>query len=288
MKTYYDCIPCFIRQTLEAVRFSTSDKNIHESVLREVLKATSMMDLKQSPPKMGQSIHRIIRKKTGNDDPYKRVKDRFNNYALKLYPALKKIIENSPNQFETGTRLAIAGNIIDFGINTKIDSSGIDKTIKLSLSKKIIGSFESLNKAVSKAKKILYIGDNTGEIVFDRLLIEMLPLDKVIFTVRGNPIINDATIIDAVNTGMTNLVPVIDNGSDAPGTILEKCSAKFRQNFKDADLVIAKGQGNYETLSDTDKNIYFLLMAKCPVIAQHIGCKKGDSVIGQASGYCSP
>lgn len=279
METNFDCIPCFIRQTIEAVRFATTDENIHELVLREVLYAASKMDMKKSPPVMGQYIHRLIRKYSGSPDPYKKVKDRFNQYALELYPALKEIIENSPDKFDTAARMAIAGNIIDFGVNSKIDSTVIKKNIEKSLSEKLFGSVTHLQEAVNAAETILYIGDNTGEIVFDRLLIGQLPKGKVIYAVRGSPVINDATIADAVYTAMTDMVRVIDNGSDAPGCIIEECSSAFRQYFFDADLIIAKGQGNFETLSDVNKNIFFLLKAKCPVIARHIGCELGNAVI---------
>ncbi len=283
MKTNYECIPCFVRQALDAAGFTTSDNNIIESVVREVLKALSMIDLNKTPPEMGQHIHRIIRKSLGNNDPYKKIKERFNKYAIELYPTLNELVENSPNRFETAVRLAIAGNIIDFGASAEVDHSVIMNTIKTSLSEQLFGDLEYFQKVISLAQNILYIGDNTGEIVFDRLLIQQLPIDKITFAVRGSPIINDATITDAIETGMTDLVNVIDNGSDAPGTIIEECSDTFRRQFQDADIVIAKGQGNYETLSDINKNIFFLLKAKCSLIAQHIGCNVGESVIYKRS-----
>lgn len=279
MKTNFDCIPCFIRQTIDAVRFASLDQEIQESVLREVLKAVSIMDMKKSPPLMGQYIHRIIRKFSGTKDPYLEVKKRSNNYALEIYPQLKKRIEKSLNPFATATRLAIAGNIIDFGVNSKFDRSFINKNIELTLSEKLIGDIEYFEEQIFSAKKILYLGDNAGEIVFDRLLIEQIPIDRVIFAVRGMPVINDATIEDARYAGITDIVKVIDNGTDIPGTAIEECSDTFKNIFFDADIVIAKGQGNFETLSDTDKKIFFLLKAKCPVVATHIGCSIGDSVI---------
>ena len=144
----------------------------------------------------------------------------------------------------------------------------------------INGSTEALRRAVEGAIDILYLGDNTGEIVFDRLLVEQMGRRKTTFVVRGAPVINDATREDAETVGMTKLVPVIDNGSDAPGTILASCSPAFRRRFAAADLIIAKGQGNYETLSDTDHGrIWFVLKAKCPVIADHLGCATGDLVV---------
>jgi len=241
--------------------------------------AAARMNLNQSPPVMSQQIHRIVRNISRNKDPYRQVKDRFNRYALDIYPLCQKMINRSSVSFETAVRLAIAGNIIDFGPNSQIGPSVIDETIDHALSGQLLGDIELLSKAVRSVDNILYLGDNCGEIVFDRLLIEQLPLHKVTFAVRGSSVINDATLADAEATGMTDLVKVIDNGSDAPGTIIENCSDAFRQRFDRADLVISKGQGNYEALSDVDKDIFFLLKAKCPLIAQHIGCDLGSPVI---------
>ena len=279
MKTTYDCIPCFIRQALDAARLTTSDENIHEQVLRGVLAAASKMDLDQSPPMMGQYIHQLIRELAGIHDPYKKIKDRFNRFALDLYPDLKQRIQTSSNPMDTAIRMAIAGNIIDFGVNAEIDRSIIFDTIEQAMLVQLFGDIDMLRESIDSAKNILYLGDNCGEIVFDRLLIEQLPLDKVTFVVRGGPIINDATMGDARETGMTELVNVIDNGSNIPGTVLEKCSKEFRECFADADLIIAKGQGNYETLSSCEKNIFFLLQAKCPVISGHIGCEQGSFIV---------
>ena len=283
MKTAHDCIPCLIRQTLNAVRLATSDEKVHISVLREALKAVSIMDLDLCPPLMGQHIHRLIREQTCSRDPYKSVKDLCNRDALALFPELDTMIRASASPFEAAVRLAIAGNIIDFGASIAVDQTVIRDTIAASMSESLVGDVHALEDAVHSARKILYLGDNTGEIVFDRLLIARLPTGRVIFAVRGGPIINDATMEDAVATGVTDLVPVIDNGSDAPGTILEQCSDSFKQAFEAADLIIAKGQGNYETLSGSRKRIFFLLKAKCPVIAEHIGCRVGDCVIAQSS-----
>lgn len=283
MKTTYDCIPCFIRQALDAVRLATSDEKIHEQVLRGVLASASKMNLDQSPPVMGQYIHELIRELSGDDDPYKKIKKQFNNFSLKLYPDLKQRIQSSSNPMDTAVRMAIAGNIIDFGVNSKIDQAVISDTIEQALSAKVFGNIKVLCDSIDSAENILYLGDNCGEIVFDRLLIEQLPAEKVTFVVRGGPIINDATMTDARETGMTELVNVMDNGSNVPGTVLEKCSKEFRECFANADLIIAKGQGNYETLSGSKKNIFFLLKAKCSVISGHIGCEPGSFIVKRSS-----
>ncbi len=286
MKTYFDCIPCFIRQSLDAARFTTDDEQVHVEVLRKALRLASDMDLLDSPPAMGQQIHRYIRKITNNADPYLQLKNRFNKLALQLYPELTERIQSAEDPFGTAVRLAIAGNIIDFGVNSNLEEQhvhdAITETLGTALDKAAIDEFRN---AADKARHILYIGDNAGETVFDRLLIEQLPKRKITFVVKARPIINDATIEDAQTAGLTDLVDVIDNGSDAPGTILEDCSEEFRRRFREADLIIAKGQGNYETLSDADKNIFFMLKAKCPVIAKDLNCEVGEMILRRRRAY---
>ena len=283
MKTYFDCIPCFIRQTLEAARVATSDEKLQEKILRGVLRAVSKMDLSKSPPVMGQYIHRLIREFSGSQDPYKKLKDSFNNLALDIYPDLLDRVGKASDPFEAAIRFAIAGNIIDSGAVHNLTKPYIIETIEQAMSQELSGNIEKLRIAMNSAKKILYLGDNTGEIVFDKLLIEQLPKDRVTFVVRGYPVLNDATLNDAKISGLTDIVEVIDNGSDAPGTILEDCSKVFLRHFSDADLIIAKGQGNYETLSNEDKSIFFILKAKCPVIASNIGCEIGSLIIKDTS-----
>jgi len=280
MRTYFDCVPCFVRQVLDSVRMTTDDEQIQEKVLREALYLGSKMDLSQSPPAMAQKIHRFIREITGVKDPYLEVKNRFNKLGLQMYPELKQQVETSADPLETAVRLAIAGNIIDFGVNSVVEQSQVEKTIAESLTEPLdMEAMEEFREATSQAEDILYLGDNTGEIVFDRLLIEQLPYEKITFAVKGGPILNDATIEDAQIVGLTDIVNVIDNGSDAPGTILESCSEAFRRRFDKSDLIIAKGQGNYETLSNIDKNIFFMLQPKCVVLARHLGCEIGSLVL---------
>lgn len=274
MRTYLDCIPCFIRQGLEAARLATDDEKMHEMVVRQLTVLVNELDMSQSPPLTGQKIHRLIKELVGSEDPYRTAKVQFNAIALKLYPKMRETIINSDAPLETAIRLAIAGNIIDFGVNGTLQETDLEETIHQCLSGEITGMrLEPFRNALNDAQNILYITDNAGEIVFDRLLIEQLPIEKVTVAVKGLPVINDATMEDAYLAGLPRMVEVIDNGSDAPGTILGSCSKSFRYRFGRADLIIAKGQGNYETLSDIDKNIFFILKVKCPVIARHIGCE---------------
>jgi len=280
MQIYLDCIPCFVRQALDAARLITDDERIHEQVVREVLRLAADLDMSQSPPAIGQQIHRLIRELIGDDDPYRELKQRYNHLALRMCDELREHVRTSVNPLETAVKLAIAGNIIDLGVKTSIKESEIEKIINDSLTADFDGrQIEEFRNAVNQAEKILYLADNAGEIVFDRLLIEQLPAEKITLVVKGKPVINDATMEDAEFAGLTEIVEVIDNGSDAPGTILESCSQDFRNRFENADLIIAKGQGNYETLSDLDKSIFFVLKAKCPVIARHLDCEIGEMIL---------
>lgn len=280
MKTFLECIPCFIRQTLEAVQMATDDKAVHEQILRDVLRSTAEMDMQQSPPAMARRIHRRLRQLVENPDPYRADKQKHNQLALQLYDEMKETVQKAVDPLETAVRLAIAGNIIDLGITTAISDNDIHQTIQQCLTASFDNAVvEQLRRDAKAARKILYLADNAGEIVFDRLLIEQLPTEKITVAVKGSPVINDATMEDAHTAGLTNIVPVIDNGADAPGTIPEICSETFRSHFEQADFVIAKGQGNYETLSDVNKHFYFILKAKCPVIAADLGCPIGQMVL---------
>ncbi len=273
MRIFLDCVPCFFRQALDAARLATDDKQVHERVLRGFLGIAKELDMRQSPPIIGQKIHRLVRELTGTQDPYRDIKRRFNNEALRLYPKLRERVLNSKDSLETAIRLAIAGNIIDFGVSNRLNESELAKVIEECLSADSSDmELESFRRAISDSEDILYLADNAGEIIFDRLLIEQMPIEKVTVVVKGSPVINDATMEDALLAGLPRVLEVIDNGSDAPGTILASCSQSFRDRFDRADLIVAKGQGNYETLSDVDKNIFFVLKVKCPVIAEHLGC----------------
>jgi hypothetical protein len=278
MKTVLDCIPCFARQALEAARLVTDDPLIHERIMRSFLQEAANVNLSQCPPAVSRNLHRMLRQLTGVVDPYREVKDRFNRMALDMMPELLMEVENSPDSLYTALRLAISGNVIDLGVKGGIGEGEVRSAILNTLNESFHGEIEDVRNAISIAQNILYLADNAGEIVFDRLLIERMPMDRVTLAVRGAPILNDATRIDAEAAGLCNLVEVIDNGSDAPGTILADCSSNFRRRFDEADLIIAKGQGNFETLSEENANIYFLFKTKCPVIAVHVNLPVGTHV----------
>lgn len=279
MNTSLDCIPCFVRQTLDASRKVTDDPAVYEQIMRDVLRWMSEMDLSQSPPALAQRIHRRLHELTGVADPYRQEKDLHNQMALKLLPGLSTQVAASDDPLITAAHLAIAGNIIDLGAKSGLNESEVHAAILHASENPLEGDLKTFRDEVAQARTILYLGDNCGEIVFDTLLIEQLDPQRVTLAVRGRPIINDATLEDAVTAGLHNLVTILGNGSDAPGTLLDECSEEFRQAFDSADLIVSKGQGNFETLSDCGKNIFFLLKVKCPVVAESVGLPMGSHVL---------
>jgi uncharacterized protein with ATP-grasp and redox domains len=280
LKVTYDCIPCAVGSLVKLFHRGLVSEEKQEPAIRALLAYLSQLDFKQSLPQMGREMHRLIRGVLNNPDPYFEIKRAFNQLMLEYYPGLKKLVEDAADPFLMALRLAIAGNVIDFEPNRPFDfQATLDRAESMALA---VDQSKSLQYAVSRAGMLLYIGDNAGEIVMDRILLETVNHPNVYFAVRGAPVINDATIDDARSVGIDRIAQVISSGDDAPGTILETTSPEFRDIFDRAELVIAKGQGNYEGLCGIDKNIYFILMAKCDHVAAHLGVRKGDLVVARA------
>jgi uncharacterized protein with ATP-grasp and redox domains len=277
IKVTYDCIPCAIGSLITLFDRGLVPMEKRDATMRALLRYLSEIDFDGSPPVLGRQMHRIIRQVLNNPDPYFELKQQFNRALLDLYPELKKRVMESSDPFQLALRLAIAGNVIDFGPNHSFDINGtLDKTNSVALA---IDNSSLLQQSLPRAKTLLYLGDNAGEIVMDRIFLETIEHPNVYFVVRGAPIINDVTEADARMVGIDKIASIISNGDDAPGTVLENVSSEFRQIFDRADLIISKGQGNYESLSGSRKNIFFLLMAKCDHVASHLGVKKNDFIV---------
>jgi uncharacterized protein with ATP-grasp and redox domains len=273
-------MPCFVNQALRAL--NSVDESLHEELLRDTLKTLSQIDFSKSPPEMARKIFDIIEKRTGLVDFYAEIKKQSNLYIMNIYDELRQTVMGSGDPFAAALKLAVAGNIIDFGakhdFSDEIIHEEIEKALKNSFKQEEV---EGLREKINSASDILYLGDNAGEIVFDKLFIEQLPKEKITFAVRGRPVINDALLQDAESVGLTELVKVVSNGAGIPGTVLGECSEEFRNIFDNADLIISKGQGNYETLSTSGRNIVFMLKVKCPIVSRDLGREIGDFVILQ-------
>lgn len=282
MKLHLECVPCYIRQALDAAKMATKDEKLQEQILRESIVAASEFDVDSSGFILQAKIKKVMGKILPATDPYREVKEKYNRIVLDLGDDIKKIIRDSKDPFETSLRIALAGNIIDFGPNANLNSKILEKAIKKSLSQNLDEEkIKLLKENIDNAKRILFIGDNAGEIVLDKIFIEKLPKEKITYVVRGGYALNDATMQDAKMVGMTDTVRVITTGLDMPAAILPLCSKDFLVNYKRSDLIIAKGQGNYEALCEEDKNIFFLLKIKCPIVASTFKkrYKVGDIVV---------
>ena len=229
-----------------------------------------------TPPEIGMIVYKAIYQATHIKDPYKRIKASCTSYLLDHYESYKARVESDPDPLYTALRLSAIGNSIDLGANPEFECAReIDQQLDLDFD---VCHYDEFKRNLASARSILYIADNAGETVLDRLLIERLDA-PVIYTVRSQPIINDATEEDARAAGIDQVATILSSGCDAPGTILNLCSQEFLDTFLRADLIISKGQGNYETLTDQRRQIFYLLKIKCPVIAKDIKINTGSLVL---------
>ncbi|MCX7847638.1 MAG: ARMT1-like domain-containing protein [bacterium] len=275
-------MPCVYQQALSAVRHATKDRRVQERVMRAVAKRYQKKSLRGTPADYSQEVYWIVAQVTGVADPYAREKRECNRMALAMVPDCYAALRCSPDKVVTGAHLAVAGNVIDLGIKHGLD---IHRTLRSAVETPFaINDLPRLRQLLKRARRVLYLGDNAGEIVFDRVFIEVLrecyPRVEVKFVVKSGPIINDATMADAEQVGMTSVCEVIESGCAEIGLPLRHVSRACRRAFAEADVVIAKGHGNYETLAgERSRPIVFILKAKCGVVARSLGVAIGSSVL---------
>ncbi len=274
MQTHLDCLVCFMRQALAAARLSTNDPELHREVVDATGRMLAQVDLGSTPPENAVFLYRLIAKITGNSDPFVDLKRQSNEFALSIRDQISDTIAGAADPLRTALRFAACGNIIDYAAQHSFDAT---TTMADCGSQPFIVDdyprlLDTLEYSDQKKTKILYLADNCGELVFDGLLIRELKRLGCIVTlaVRGAPIINDATMEDVHACGLNTLCRVIDNGTDCPGTPLADCSDIFQQAFADADVIISKGMGNFETLSDVSAPLFFLFTVKCTRVASYL------------------
>lgn len=277
MHIQLECIPCLVKHGFD-ISAQAPDQAVRELFMREVLAWASGLNYDQFPPLAAREMYAMLRRVTGIHDPFARVKDASNRKALAMYPAMKEKAATSVDSLDTALRIALAGNMIDYGRNAA-DGLDMDKVVERFLGAPFaIDHRDRLRRRIGEARDILYILDNAGEVVFDRVLIEEIGPEKVIAVVRGTPIINDVTMKDAEQAGLIGVCRVISSGSDASGTPVSICSDEFKDLFERAELVIAKGQGNFESLHEEEREVFHLFVAKCPVIALEMGVAEGSAL----------
>lgn len=274
----YRCFFCFVRAFEKLLEKENITNEAKASFSIDMIKLYQKRYKNFSAPLFSRELHKVLKNYTQNPDPYKAEKKKNNDQAINMLPELEGIIQKSDDPFSTALRLAIAGNIMDFAANNTFN---LQATIDSALGNEFaIDNSDILKQRLGKAKTVLFLGDNAGEIVFDRLLIREINHPDLTYVVRGAPIINDATMEDADYTGMKETANVITSGYDAPSTIIDKSSKQFQQYFRESDIIISKGQGNLEGLLPlNDNRIFFLLMVKCDVIAEFLKVSKESFIV---------
>ena len=267
-----DCIPCILKMATSAIRKLTDDEEVLKELTIKILQISALrgLDWDRTSPEVIEQVMGEMIETFQTPDPFKGLKAEQNQKGLELYPHLQQLIQESTDPLFTAVRLAIQGNAIDLMVSDR--SIEVEKALDRDLQQPIDEkSFLAFRDKLEKARLLVYLGDNSGEIVFDRILIETIRSFfnlEVVFVVRNVPALNDVTLKEAEKVGMDQVARVIPNGLDGPvpGTILSRCSSEFRELFRNADLIISKGGGNFDSLEEEKnhgKDITFLLLSKC-------------------------
>ncbi len=284
MRSSVDCLCCFMDQALRVARISSTDEMVHLAAARAAAALLPQMDMALTPPENAVALYATIAGITGCADPYLAIKKISNEQALALLPDLMREVEQSKRPLLAALRLAIAGNIIDYGAMHSFDVDAAMQRVRLM--PLVIDDSRQLYEQVCclpAGARVLYLADNCGEIVYDLLVLRGLAelgLDITV-AVKAGPIINDALVSDTIACRLDRYARIISNGTACPGTPLASCSREFMEVFHGADLILAKGQGNFETLSEAVSeiaaDIFFLLTVKCPVVGTHLAGLSGHN-----------
>jgi len=286
MKLEPECIGCLFDQILKAFKLLKPDisREIIISAQKRFMKHLINIDInKNSAPILGKIVYTIVAEVLGERDPYNSLKKRYNRLALQYYEEVKNLVENSKDALYKAILIAALGNTIDFA--SQHDINFISDIKNFEKKKFIINDYKKFKESLEKTNHLLIIGDNCGEIVFDKLLIITIktsyPDLKIVYSVRGAPIINDATIEDAKFVGITELVQVVES-SHSPGVDIATSPKEFKKHFfKEKGVILSKGQGNFESLYGMEisqKDVYYLLKAKCNLMERIFGVKIGDLI----------
>jgi len=279
MYTTLDCLPCFLRQSLSVARICFPDReDIHRRVILAFSEQFSKMDLSRTPPDLAAELYALAGRLIGEDDPFQKHKRRANQRAMELLPDLEGLVMQNQDPLLAALNVSIIGNYIDEGVARIFDwEKALTRETDTGWGD---SSYPRFKDMIGSTREILILGDNAGEIALDTLLVKVLKefgLD-VTYVVRDRPIINDATLADAEEVGMSELCRVVSSGVDSPGTVPSRCSPEFLKTLDQAELVVSKGQGNFEALIGRRPGIFYAFKAKCAVVAGKLGVKEGSSL----------
>lgn len=270
------CILCNIKQVLTVTDLLKTNSDDKEIIMRRVLGYLHSTDYKRSNPEVIRGTWDIITNHINEKNPYREIKCYYNTELSNIAGKVRALINQSHNRFDAALKIAITANLIDFAASHAFDETMLLRKITTANEQHLaIDDSKDLYEKLKGAGTLLYLGDNCGEIVLDKIFIEYIketfPNIKVYFGVRGQPIVNDVTLDDANMVKMQEVAEIISNGDGSLGTVMERTSTDFRNVFYQADVIIAKGQGNFESLSEVDRaNIFFLFMAKCEAVASSL------------------
>lgn len=278
MRVQYECIPCILRQAIEAAQMVTDDEDIIDQIINEYSKMIPEIRNSNPTPLVVSEIQKLIKEKTNQDDPYHKLKTKNIEAALDIYEELKNLINKADDPLKKALLLSATGNVIDAGISVKINvKDSIINTINKNFK---VDDYPIFKDKLKNSQTLLMIGDNCGEAVLDKLLLEELTKYdiKLIYAVREEPVLNDITYKEAQMIGLDQYAKILSSGCTAPGMLINQANENFLDVYNNADLVISKGQGNLEGLSEEKRAIFFLLKAKCNLIAEFLEVNLNDLV----------
>ncbi len=283
MNTHVDCIACVINKANKLADKYFEDKQQKYNFMNKVLREVSKIEYDRTAPFLVAKVMRILKKETGIEDFYLQEKKLFNEKLLSMENQIQDMLNHSKDRFITALKIALAGNIVDFGafdeISFDLVKEIINKTLASDFDDKL---YKKLKDDLLKCKKLLYLGDNTGEIVFDKIFIREIireyPNVEIFFAVRGEPVLNDVNEEDAYYVELNKYANIINNGTDLPGTDLLEVSDEFKEIFEKSDIIISKGQGNFESLPGSKKNVYYLFLCKCDLLMKKLKSEKLSNI----------
>jgi uncharacterized protein with ATP-grasp and redox domains len=280
-----DCLPCLLQQGIRTAREYLETEEEQRDLVKKIIGEMAAVGTDASAPFIAHKIQRVLKETIKITDPYFKEKQYYNREMLKLEDEFAGMVESADNPLKAALKLAAAGNIIDFGPGHDLSRDSVLQTVRDTMKKEYPDEvFQSFTSALKHADRLLYLGDNAGEIVFDKVFIRTIkavyPQLQVYFATRGKPIINDVTENDAYAVKMDSHASIINNGTDIPGTILELCNDTFKEIFWAADVIISKGQGNFESLCGTrHPNLYYIFLCKCSLFTERFGVNQNDMVL---------
>lgn len=282
MKAESECYLCHLGQVLRTAGVLGLDEPAARELAREACAFLATADFNRTPPEISEDLYSFLARLTGNPDPYRNLKKDHVDRALELYPQLENLVRTSADQLRAALEISLAGNVIDFGANS--DEDWLKDGRFLTPGPFGIDDYPLLKGDLERAERIVFLGDNAGETVFDRLFIEVSGR-RPVYAVREAPIINDATLEEALASGLAQVADLVSSGCRAPGTVYQQCSPAFKKILERADLIISKGQGNFECLEQVRGPFYFLLKAKCRVVSGYLGVPQGSLIIMRSRNY---